>query len=169
MGGTILLVLFVSVGLAATGFTSMTAQAGRETAAHRLSTAVSNAYEQWTLDDDQSNMYAAVVALRDPAQHSLAETTYGQAAQAYGRALSQLAVAAHLASSNAERTLLRRIRSDLASYNGYTLLMRREALAGNVQRAIHVVTVENLTPSNDLPVAFDALNNLTNAAVAQAN
>ena len=35
-----------------------------------------NAYEGWLTDDDQSNMYAAVVALHDPHQRALAETTW---------------------------------------------------------------------------------------------
>jgi methyl-accepting chemotaxis protein len=169
MGLGTMAVFLLSIGLAAGSFATMTAQARQATQAHRLSSAVAKAYEQWTLDDDQSNMYAAVVALRDPAQHALAETTFSQAVQARAAATPQLVLAARLAATPAERALIARIDRDLSSYDHFTHLMRRAALAGQVQRAIHVVTVENLTPSNDLPLAFTALERLADAAVGNAN
>ena len=168
MGLVAMLVFLISVGLAAASFAGMTAQARNLTQAHNLSAAVASAYEQWTLDDDQSNMYGAIIALRERKQHALAETTYQQAVQARAAADPYLAAAARLAASPAERALLDRIKGDLTSYDGFTHLLRQQALAGNVQRAIHVVTVENLQPSNDLPLAFAALENLANSEVQHA-
>jgi len=161
--------LLGSVGLAAASFAGMARQAQAATTAHRLSAAVAAAYVQWTLDDDQSNMYAAVKALRDPAQQSLAETTYQQAVQARAAVTPALATARTLAATDQERQLLDRIQTDLASYDGYTRLLRQQALAGHIQRAVHVVTVENLVPSNDLPLAFAALEQQANAAVTSAS
>jgi methyl-accepting chemotaxis protein len=161
-------VLLLSLALARGSFSTMVGQAREATRAHRLSAAVAEAYEQWTLDDDQSNMYAAVVALRDPAQHQLAETTFQQATHARAAVNPALATAQALATTAQERALLQRIRDDLTSYDSFTALMRRDALAGNVQRAIHVVTVENLVPSNDLPLAFAALEAQATDTVTQA-
>ena len=44
---------------------------------------LNHAYREWILNDDQNNMYAALVALHDPAQQKLAQVTWGQAAAAY--------------------------------------------------------------------------------------
>jgi len=161
--------LLGSVGLAAASFAGMARQVQAATTAHRLSEAVAAAYEQWTLDDDQSNMYAAVVALHDPTQHALAETTYQQVVQARAAVTPALATAQTLAASSQERQLIGRIQADLTSYDGYTQLLRQQALAGHIQRAVHVMTVENLIPSNDLPLAFAALEQQANAAVATAS
>jgi len=163
------ILLLTSVGLAANSFSTLATHARREATTHQMATAVASAYEQWTLDDDQSNMYAAVVALRDPAQRALAEATYGQAAQARAAVTPQLVRAEALATSDGERALLRRIENDLKSYDYFTRLMRQRALAGDVTRTIHVVTVENLAPSNDLPLAFTTLLNTENATVASIN
>lgn len=157
--------LLGSVGAATLSFIQMSRDATSLVQAHKLAQAAANAYEQWTLDDDQSNMYAAVIALRDPGQHALAETTYQQVTQAYAAALSSLNTAASLQPTPGEQAAIARIRTDLASYNGYTVMMRQAALQGNVQRTIHVMTVDNLTPSNDLPLAFSALEQQASDAV----
>ena len=74
-------VIIASVGLFAMGAVSRQSTAMSHS---RLMThAVSVAYENWILDDDQSNMYAALVALNDPTQQALAETTWGQAVAGY--------------------------------------------------------------------------------------
>src|SRR5581483_6913944 len=104
--------------IASIRFGQMKSRANQVQKAHVVEAAVAQAYQGWLFDDDQSNMYAAVVALRDPSQ------------------------------------------SDLSDYNGFTQQVRNFALAGDVQRAIHVMTVDNLKPSNDLPVAFEALRKL---------
>jgi methyl-accepting chemotaxis protein len=161
--------LLGSVELAAASFAGLARQTQAATTAHRLSAAVAAAYVQWTLDDDQSNLYAAVKALRDPARQSLAETTYQQAVQARAAVTPALATARTLAATDQERQLLDRIQADLASYDGYTRLLRQQALAGHIQRAVHVVTVKNLVPSNDLPLAFAALEQQANAAVTAAS
>ena len=44
---------------------------------------VSHAYESWIYNDDQNNMYVAVMALKDPSKHQLVETTWQQSVAAY--------------------------------------------------------------------------------------
>jgi len=134
--------------------------------AHVMELAVGHAFEGWLLDDDQSNMYAAVIALHDPAQHALAETTFGQSVAGYQEALSNLEAARALARQASEKAMLAKIGQDLDSYNGFSVRMRALAVAGDVQRAVHVVTVDNLVPSNALPVDFTALRDLENARSA---
>ncbi len=136
---------------------TMSNQAKAVTRAHAVEAAVANGYEQWLFDDDQSNMYAAVVALRDPSQHALAETTWAQVEVAYKGAVAALKRARPLVQTAAEKKLIARIDTDLAAYNTFTREVRSYALAGNIPKAIRVMSVDNLVPSNDLPVAFEAL------------
>ena len=68
----------------------MSSQSSQSTHDQNAAQLLSHAYESWILDDDQSNMYAAVLALNDPSQHQLAETTWGQAAAAYTESAKQL-------------------------------------------------------------------------------
>ena len=169
LGFAMVALLLAGAGLSMASFSSMTSSMHAATAAHQLAMAAAQANEQWTLDDDQSNMYAAVVALRDPTQRQLAETTYQQAIRARAAVGPALASVQALATSAQELALLHRIEASLSSYDSFTRLMRQQALAGHIQRAVHVVTVENLVPSNDLPIAFAALEAQANASVAQAN
>ena len=115
------------------------------------------AFIQWTTDDDKSNTYAAVVALRDPQQKALAEKTYQQAIAARKAVNTPMADAEKEAVSDKERALIKRINADLADYDVFTQRLREQGLRGDVTGAIHTVTVENLAPSHDLPLAFEAL------------
>ena len=88
------LVVFAFVAITSTQ--SMTSESTQATHDQQAFSTLSHAYEAWLLDDDQSNMYAAVLALNDPSQHGLAETTWGQAAAAYADAAKQLDAAGKL-------------------------------------------------------------------------
>ena len=149
------LVVFAFVAILATQ--AMTSKSKQATHDQQAFSTLSHAYEAWLLDDDQSNMYAAVLALRDPSQHGLAETTWGQAAAGYADAVKQLAATGKLVSTPKEKQLVSEISANLASYNHFSLLLRGYAEKGNIARAVHVVTVDNLKPSNALPVEFEAL------------
>src|ERR1700730_17607042 len=82
----LVVILLTTVAIAAMTFAQLAGRAQEMSQAHRLSAAVANAYEQWTLDDDQSNMYGALIALRDPTQHKLSESTFKQAQDARAKA-----------------------------------------------------------------------------------
>ncbi len=132
------------------------------------------AYRSWILDDDQSNMYAAVVALREPSEDKLANVTWSQAAASYESAHAILDRLGGLLRGSAE-TQLRQIQSTLAAYNTFSLELRRAGLAGDVQQAVSIATVGNLGPSNALPVEFAKLTgqlehqSSQNAAAVKAN
>jgi methyl-accepting chemotaxis protein len=168
VGICLVAILLATVALAAATFGQLAGRAQEMSRAHLLSATVANAYEQWTLDDDQSNMYGALIALRDPKQHALAETTFKQVRETRAKSQRYLDDAERLAPDAETRALLQRVRRDLADYDRYTLLLRERALAGDVQRAIHVVTVENLKPSNAIPEDFTALEARSDAIVARA-
>ncbi|HEY0614270.1 MAG TPA: HAMP domain-containing protein, partial [Candidatus Elarobacter sp.] len=168
VGATLLAILLSTLALAAVTFGTLVGRAGEMSQAHRLSAAVANAYEQWTLDDDQSNMYGALIALRDVKQQGLAEQTFRQVVESRAKAGRYLDQAESFAADAETRAQLAIIRRQLHQYDGFTALMRQRALAGEVQRAIHVVTVENLEPSNALPASFGALAARADAMVAHA-
>ena len=152
------LAALAGLGAAAISTTSsMTAASGVAADDEHALEVLSHAYEAWILDDDQSNMYAAVLALRDPRQHQLAETTWAQAASAYRDASAQLALLRRLVTSASESRALARIDASLSSYNAFSVQLRRDGLAGRVLPAVHVMTVDNLVPSNALPLEFTTL------------
>jgi methyl-accepting chemotaxis protein len=118
---------------------------------------LAQAYRSWILDDDQSNMYAAVVALREPSQDKLAQVTWGQAAAAYEASHALLGKLGGVLSDPGEVAQLHAIQSSLAAYNTFSLQLRAAGLAGHAQRAVYIATVGNLIPSNALPVQFARL------------
>jgi methyl-accepting chemotaxis protein len=168
VGLCLLAILLATMALAAVTFAQLAERAQEMSRAHQLSAAVANAYEQWTLDDDQSNMYGAIIALRDPKQHDLAETTFKQARDARAKAGGYLADADALAVDDETRAGLAHVRRDLAEYDRFTRLMRERALAGDVKRTIHIVTVENLAPSDALPKEFSEVERRSDGRVARA-
>jgi methyl-accepting chemotaxis protein len=166
------LVGFAIVVFLICGVTSMTAlgqaqsSTNRLAAAQRFEKAINAASLQWTLDDDQSNMYAALVALNDPAQHALAEATFAQAVDGYNASVAAMRDAHKFAATPAETKVLDQIDADLTAYNGFTEKMRAAGVAKNATEAVRVATVENLVPSNDLPKQFAAIAKMEDAKTA---
>jgi methyl-accepting chemotaxis protein len=116
-----------------------------------------DAYEGWLTDDDQSNMYAAVVALNDPHQKQLAETTWQQALQGYKQAASNVNWLSANAPTAAIRAEVGKLRSDLATYNGFTQQVGKYGHEGNAKATVRVMTVGNVKISNQTQADFDAL------------
>ena len=143
--------------IAITTMQSMVAQTSSAQRAQQAERTVSHAYESWTLDDDQSNMYAAVLALNDPTQHKLAEATWGQAAAAYRDTKHQLGTLPALLTTPAEHALLQHIGTNLADYQRYSLQLRADGVANRIIPAVHVMTIDNLKPSTALPTEFASL------------
>jgi methyl-accepting chemotaxis protein len=131
------------------------------------STLLNHAYREWILNDDQNNMYAALVALHDPAQQKLAQVTWGQAAAAYQSSDALLGRLGAALRDPVEVSQLRVIQSSLAAYDAFSLQLRAAGVAGNVRRAVYVATVANLIPSNALPVAFTQLSTTLEHHAAQ--
>jgi methyl-accepting chemotaxis protein len=163
--GTVAVVSLAVVGGASTVImTGVRSQVHSSTADQRKSLMLSHAFESWITNDDQNNMYAAVIALRDPSKHGLADATWRQAAAGYRRSAADLARLAPLLADPAQRAELAKIRASLASFQRFSLALRRDGEAGNVQRAVYDTTVANLKPSNDLPVDFSKLRTMLDSA-----
>ncbi len=132
-------------------------------------------YQSWLLDDDQSNMYASLVALRQPSQHALAEATWAQAVAAYRQTVTGLQRLRGMVGDPADQRAVARLQSTLSAYNVFSGELRAAALAGRVDHAVWIMSVGNLGPSNALPAEFSALRdalqhhaNVDQAAVRQA-
>ena len=169
--GAVVCVLFaVSTLVVTIGFGTTSSLASQAQNADAVSQAASHAYRQWLVDDDQSNMYVALLALRDPSQAQLADATYTQAQAGYASAVKYLAEASKLATHAETKSLLRTIDANLSAYNGFTLQMRQAAQQGRISQAINDITVQNNAASNNLTAAFDKLSalqaNLAKAAQA---
>ena len=157
LGAAVTVALAVLASVTTLQMTSVSAGTSAASAAQHQTDLLSHAYEAWITNDDQNNMYAAVVALRERSQAGLAEATWAQAIAAYGEARADLARVGAGVRRPAERAALHTLGATLTAYDGFSLQLRRAALAGDVRRAIYVQSVANLAPSNALPTAFAAL------------
>ncbi len=169
LGGVSVVALLLVAATSATIMTQISGKAQTSTSDQTQAIVLSHAYEAWILNDDQNNMYAAVIALRDPKQHQLAETTWGQAVAGYREAFKGLEHLRGMLTDPAQVAVLHRIDASLAAYNGFSLQLRKDSLAGNVQRAVFDVTVANLKPSNALPAEFSKLRNMLDSNAQQSN
>jgi methyl-accepting chemotaxis protein len=158
--------------LGATAITTMSGMTSQSTTASSDQSALivlNDAYANWLLDDDQSNMYAALLALQDPSQHKLAEVTWGQAAQGYSDSMKQLSRLRPLLNDPKDISLFTSLVANMKSYNSYSLELRKYGEANKVHDAVRVMTVDNLKPSNALPALFGNLQGrLQNAAASSA-
>jgi methyl-accepting chemotaxis protein len=155
-------VSLVCIGVAVNGLFNARTKSQQSESTFNVFTQERTAYEGWLTDDDQSNMYAAVVALNDPSQRSLANTTWQQVLQGYQQANAGLTwLAAHTPASL--RATVGTLQSDLAGYNRFTQQVGADGRAGNAKGAVRVMTVENLNISNKTQADFNTLS----AAVAR--
>jgi methyl-accepting chemotaxis protein len=147
----------VCLGVAVNGLFSARTKSRQSESTFTLFNNERTAYEGWLTDDDQSNMYAALVALNDPAQHALENTTWQQVLQGYQQANSGLAWLAANAPTAALRSTVDTLRSDLATYNGFTQQVRADGQHGQAKRAVEVMTVGNVNISNKTQADFNTL------------
>ncbi len=152
----VLLVLTLASTLLMSSFRTLAhTNASREEQARTLS----HAYESWIYNDDQNNMYVAVMALKDPSKLKVAERTWQQSLAAYHESESQLSKLRREVRDPAMLVQLSAIQANLALYNGFSRQMRAAAVAGNVDKSVYIATVANLKPSDALPVEFSNLRN----------
>jgi methyl-accepting chemotaxis protein len=114
---------------------------------------------QWLTIDDQSNMYVALLALRDPAQATLAEDTWGQV-DAARQALDVARRAARDAFA-ADRAAFDRLDAHLLEYLAFTDRVRTAGRSGAIEDAVRVMTVDNGDVSKEVD---DGLAELSKAA-----
>ena len=160
-----LVLALVSLLLMSSFSTATTSNAKRELQVKMSS----GAYQSWIYDDDQSNMYAAVIALKNPSERQLADTTWQQAAAAYRDSTSQLNTLAGELHDPGLLTKLHAIQANLVLYNTFSRQLRAAGLAGNPAKAVYIVTVANLTPSNALPIEFSSLHNAIESQETQSS
>ncbi len=147
----------VCVGVAVSGLTGASTKSGQSASTFKVFNAERDAYEGWLTDDDQSNMYAAVVALKDPRQRQLANVTWQQAVQGYQQAKANLDSLASTVPTAALRAMVATLRSDLATYNGFSQQVVQYGQAGNPEGAVKVMTVGNVNISNKTQADFNTI------------
>ena len=128
-----------------------------------------NAYEGWLTDDDQSNMYGALVALKDPRQRNLENVTWQQALQGYAQASSDLTWLARQAPRPQVRAMVSTLQSDLATYNGFTRQVGIDGHRGDAVGAVKAVAVNNANISNQTQADFDKLSAAVTKQAAAIN
>ena len=117
---------------------------------------ISHAYESWIDNDDQNNMYAAIIALRDPTKHQLAETTWAAGCRGLPGLRRKAQHEAPRRCFTIRRYWVSGRRSTRASRatTASACNCAQAALAGDARKAVYIATVGNLTPSNALPIEF---------------
>jgi methyl-accepting chemotaxis protein len=159
----------VCVGVAVAGLLNARTKAHQSQSTFSVFNAERDAYEGWLSDDDQSNMYAAVVALNDPHQRQLAETTWQQALQGYQQANAKLTWLAANSTDPQTRAIVATLRSDLATYNGFTQLVGKYGHRGDAKATVRVMTVGNVNISNQTQADFDKLSGVLAKQAAAIN
>jgi methyl-accepting chemotaxis protein len=159
----------VCIGVAVNGLVNSKRKAQQSESTFGVFQKERDAYEGWLTDDDQSNMYAAVVALNDPHQRQLAETTWQQVLKGYQQAASNLNWLAANAPTAGIRAQVGTLRSDLATYNGFTQQVGKYGHERNAKAAVRVMTVGNLQISNQTQADFDALSGDVSRQAAAIN
>ena len=147
----------ICIGVAVNGLFTARSKSQQSQSTFAVFSAERNAYEGWLTDDDQSNMYAALVALKDPRQRQLENVTWQQVLQGYQQANTNLSWLAGNAPTASIRSMLSTLRSDLATYNGFTQQVGDDGRRGNAHGAVEVMTVGNVKISNQTQADFDAL------------
>jgi methyl-accepting chemotaxis protein len=172
--GTLLCTLLVgALFLCAHTYAPIADRSRAEASAHTVAAAAAEAFEQWTQDDDQSNMYAALAALNDPKQKKLAQDTLKQVVDARKAVDPQLALIEKNAGDRASLGLVAKLRSDLAKYDQYTAETEKLALQGDAKGAVRVMTVDNSVVSDAVTKEFVGLekhaNDMSDAANREVN
>lgn len=104
--------------------------------------------------DAQMNMYVAVM-MGAQRRNQLSEKTYEEANAARKRMGTHLDQADSLATDPSVRALLVRLRKDYVAYSGFADQARSAVQAGDPARALRLVTVGDLEPSNDMMPTLD--------------
>ena len=159
----------ICIGVAVNGLFTGRSKSKQSESTFTLFSNERTAYEGWLTDDDQSNMYAALVALKDPRQRNLENVTWQQALQGYHQASSGLTWLAGHAPSAQVRAMVATLRSDLETYNGFTQRVGFYGHRGDVVRAVKAVTVDNASISNQTQADFDKLSAAVTKQAAAIN
>ena len=169
VGIAISLIFGASITVAEINYHTLFERATAGASAYRLGPAVADAYEQWTTDDDQSNMYAALAVLGDPKQHALMEDSFKQVQAARAALNGPLADAARFAVTVRERQLVQQIGTQVIEYDRFTQTMRQRALAGDSHGALRTMAIDNASVSDALTKTFESLEQEARTGVTAAN
>jgi methyl-accepting chemotaxis protein len=162
-------VSLVCIGVAVNGLLTARSKSKQSESTFTLFSTERNAYEGWLTDDDQSNMYAALVALQDKSQRALENTTWQQVLQGYQQASAGLNSLAADAPTSAIRADVATLRSDLATYNGFTQQVGQDGQRGQAKSAVRVMTVSNVNISNQTQADFNSLSAAVTKRAAAIN
>lgn len=128
-----------------------------------------DAYEGWLTDDDQSNMVAALAAVRqDRSIKQLEAVTWQQVLQGHAQAVRQLGDLVTLAPTRRVRAEAQATQAELSQYNVYTVETGKAVFAGRAQLAVTTMTVGNLAASNGTQADFDLMSSQLAARVETA-
>ncbi len=163
--GLVCLLFGVSTAVVAVSFSGSSSLAKRAEHAMAVSRMVRKSYMEWLTADDNTNMYAALLALKDPALNSLAKASNQQAQAAYQAAVNDLTKAQALATRPQETAALTQLSQDLPTYNGFSQTMRQDVARGQMVAGIRQITVANSAVSTDLTNEFNKLDSLETAFV----
>jgi len=110
---------------------------------HNLAAKESVAYEQWQSDNAQSNMYVALLSLRDPNQHNIEATALAQALIARNNTHNLLTQIDKTITDKESQTIMMQIHHELDIYYAYSHAMQTQVRRGDITGAIHSISVDN--------------------------
>jgi len=136
------------------------------TSTHRLEMGIEGVRTSFYAFDDQMNMYVAVLAGGTGTdQGKLAEETFQQAVDARLALDGRLHDMGTLTKDPRLTALLTRITKDTTAYEEFADQTRTAGMNGDAAKAVHLSTIDNLQPSNDIMPALDDAAAIVKAAV----
>ena len=145
---------FVTVGIAVSGLLNARAQTDTLGGVYKEYQLASAAQSSWTNVDDQSNMYVALAALKDPSQAQLMSDTWAFVDKMRAQDVAQLRELAATADDPAVTAKATELAADVKTYDGFTAKVKDAIDAGDVTGAVKVMTVDNADISNTVTQKF---------------
>jgi methyl-accepting chemotaxis protein len=155
----------ISVGVAAYGLAQAKSSTADLGVAFHANDTASNAYTAWLNDDDASNMYVAIAALKDPTQNKLQADTWAGAVAAHDDSVASLTELAASqipgVSAKANDAL-----AGLKAYDAFSQQVHTKIEAGDSVGGARIMTVDNADASNKLAAQFDAMSKVLDGYVS---
>ena len=153
LGATLSVLLAVVALIAVTGVSSIKSAYNADQIPGTNRDVSHAGYEGWLQSDDQMNMYAAVQALHNPANNSLAAATWAQLIQGRQIEDKNLALLAKGHLTPKQWAIFHEITTNLPAYNSWTdkmyaTLKDINSLSGAAQTAAIMQGVKDITVSN---------------------
>ena len=163
---TVMGLCFVTLGVAVHGMQTAKGQNDLLGATYEQYAVAADAENAWTLVDDQSNMFVALAALKDPAQAKLMVDTWATVDAKRAENVKLLQQLQTMTDDPALKAQSSTLLTDIATYDTFTSRVKSDVDKGDILGAARVMTVENAGISTKIGDGFSQLGTMLGDKVA---